>query len=45
MVHSVYDTKCYGQFLRDKKGKTFLFGFLLVMFYFLITIMVPFTKF
>ena len=45
LLHSIYDTQCYGQFLRDKKSKTFVFGFLLVMIYFLITIMVPFTKF
>ncbi len=45
MVHSVYDTRCYRQFLEDKKGKTFLFGFLLVMIYFMVTIMAPFMRF
>lgn len=45
LVHAVIRPKSYGEFLRDKKGKTFLFGFVLVFFYFLITIMVPLVKF
>lgn len=45
MVHSVYDFKSYGLFLKDKNRKTFLFGFLLVFIYFLITIIVPFVRF
>lgn len=45
LVHSVYDLKSYGIFLRDKKRKTFLFGFLLVLIYFLVTIILPFVQF
>ena len=30
LIHSVYDLKSYGIFLKDRKRKTFLFGFLLV---------------
>lgn len=45
MVHSIYDCKSYAIFLKDRKRKTFLFGFLLAAFYFLLTIMVPFVRF
>lgn len=45
MVHSIYDCKSYSVFLKDRKRKTFLFGFLLAAFYFLLTIMVPFIRF
>lgn len=45
LVHSIYDCKSYAAFLKDKKRKTFLFGFLLVLIYFLITIIVPFARF
>lgn len=45
LVHSIYDCKSYKAFLNDKKRKTFLFGFLLVLIYFLITIIVPFARF
>lgn len=45
LVHSIYDCKSYKAFLDDKKRKTFLFGFLLVLVYFLITIIVPFARF
>ena len=45
LIHSVYDCKSYGLFLRDRKRKTFLFGFLLVLLYFLVTILLPFTRF
>ena len=45
LVHSVYDLKSYRLFLKDKKGKTFLFGFLLVLLYFLVTVILPFVQF
>lgn len=45
LVHSVYDCKSYGSFLKDKKRKTFLFGFLLVLIYYLVTIILPFVRF
>ncbi|MCI8268398.1 MAG: DUF1189 domain-containing protein [Lachnospiraceae bacterium] len=45
LVHSVYDCKSYGTFLKDRKRKTFLFGFLLVAIYFLLTMIVPFVRF
>ena len=45
LVHSIYDCKSYKAFLNDKKRKTFLFGFLLVLIYFLVTIIVPFVRF
>jgi len=45
MVHSVLRPRSYAGFLNDKKGKTFLYGFVLVLIYFFITIMVPFISF
>lgn len=45
LIHSVYDLKSYRTFLKDKKGKTFLFGFLLVLIYFLVTVILPFVRF
>lgn len=45
LIHSVYDFKSYGLFLKDKKRKTFLFGFLLTLIYYLVTVMLPFVQF
>lgn len=45
LIHSVYDLKSYGIFLKDKKRKTFLFGFLLVLLYYLVTVILPFVQF
>ncbi|MCI8660256.1 MAG: DUF1189 domain-containing protein [Lachnospiraceae bacterium] len=45
LIHSVYDLKSYSLFLKDKKRKTFLFGFLLVLIYYLITIILPLVRF
>ena len=45
LVHSIYDCKSYETFLKDRKRKTFLFGFLLVVIYFLLTMIVPFVRF
>lgn len=45
LVHSVYDLKSYSVFMKDRKRKTFLFGFLLVFLYYLLTIIVPYAKF
>ncbi len=45
MACAVSSPKSYREFLKDRKGKTFLFGFLLVLIYFLITIMIPFARF
>ncbi len=45
LIHSVYDFKSYGLFLKDKKRKTFLFGFLLALIYYLVTVILPFVQF
>lgn len=45
MVYSVTSPRRYPEFFRDKKFKTFGFGFLLVLIYFLITIIVPLGRF
>lgn len=45
LVHSIYDCKSYETFFKDRKRKTFLFGFLLVVIYFLLTMIVPFVRF
>lgn len=45
LIHSVYDLKSYSVFIKDRKRKTFLFGFLLVFLYYLLTIIVPYAKF
>ena len=45
LIHSVYDLKSYGIFLKDRKRKTFLFGFLLVLLYYLVTVILPFVQF
>lgn len=45
MAHAVYDVKSYPEFLKDRKRKTFLFGFLLALFYFALTVMIPVGQF
>ncbi len=45
LLHSVYDLGSYPVFMKDRKRKTFFFGFLLVLLYFLLTIMVPYIRF
>ena len=42
MLLSIYSYKSYKEFLHNKKGKVFGFGLLLVLFYFMITMVVPF---
>lgn len=42
MVLSVYSYDSYSDFLKNKKGKVFGFGVLLVLIYFLITVLIPF---
>lgn len=44
MALSVYSLKSYEKFKSNKKGKVFLFGFLLLLIYFIITIIVPMAK-
>lgn len=45
LVCSVFRPNRYGEFLKDKKRKTFLFGIVLVFLYFFLTIMVPLVRF
>lgn len=45
LFHSIYDLKSYSTFIKDRKRKTFLFGFLLVLLYYLFTIVIPYGKF
>lgn len=45
MVHAVTDPGYYVMFLKNRRRKTFLFGFLLSALYFLVTIMVPYGQF
>lgn len=45
MALSVYSFKSYKEFLKNKKGKVFLFGLVLFTIYFFITIGVPMIKF
>lgn len=42
LVLSVYDFKSYQEFLRNKASKVFLAGLILMGFYFLVTMVVPF---
>lgn len=41
MVHSVYDLKGYGKFLKNGKRRTFLYGFLLSLLYILVSFVLP----
>lgn len=41
MVLSIYDYGSYSQFLKNKKGKVFGFGVLLMVFYFVLTMILP----
>lgn len=45
MAHSIYDFEGYKGFLKNKKGKVFLFGLVLMLAYFLVTMVVPFARF
>lgn len=45
LLHSVIRPKSYEIFLQDRKWKSFLFGFVLVFFYFFITIVIPVGRF
>ena len=42
---SIYSFKSYGEFLKNKKGKVFGFGVMLMVIYFLITMGVPVIRF
>ncbi len=42
---SIYSFKSYGEFLKNKKGKVFGFGVMLVVIYFLITMGIPVIRF
>lgn len=37
MIHSIYDIPGYAKFLKNRMGKTILYGFVLCLFYFLAT--------
>ena len=39
---AVYSFKSYKEFLNNRKSKVFLFGVVLMLFYFLLTMVVPF---
>lgn len=45
MVLSTYSYKSYGEFLKNKKGKVFGFGIVLMLIYFAVTVGIPFAKF
>ena len=45
MALSIYSYKSYKEFLNNKKSKVFLFGVVLMLFYFILTIVAPFMKF
>ena len=45
MLLSIYDFKSYGGFLRNRKGKVFCFGLLLMLLYFILTWILPFARF
>ena len=37
MIHSIYDIPAYAKFLKNRMGRTILYGFVLCLFYFLTT--------
>ena len=45
LVLSIWSYKSYSEFLKNKKTKVFGFALVLMLFYFLITMVVPFVKF
>ncbi|NBJ91869.1 DUF1189 domain-containing protein [Parablautia muri] len=45
MALSIYSYKSYKEFLNNKKSKVFLFGIVLMLIYFAITMLIPFAKF
>lgn len=45
LVHSLYDYKCYGMFLKNRKRKTFLYAILLILLYCFFTIGGPVIRF
>lgn len=45
LLHSIYKLDSYPVFMRDRKRKTFLFGFLLVFLYFIVTVFVPLMRY
>lgn len=45
MALSVYSYKSYKEFLNNRKGKVFAFGVVLMLIYFIITIVAPFIEF
>lgn len=45
LAFSIYHTKSYPEFMKDRKAKTFFFGVLLVSLYFILTMVVPMVKF
>lgn len=45
MALSIYSYKSYKEFLNNKKSKVFLFGIVLMLIYFVITMLIPFAKF
>ena len=45
MILSIYDYKSYQEFLKNRKSKIFGFGLVLMLVYFMITMVIPFVKF
>lgn len=45
MALSIYSYKSYKEFLNNKKSKVFLFGIVLMLIYFAVTMLIPFAKF
>lgn len=45
LILSVYDFKSYREFLNNKRRKVFLAGFILMVIYFALTMIIPFVKF
>lgn len=45
MLLSIYSPESYSVFLKNKKGKVFGFGIMLMLIYFVITMGIPFAKF
>ncbi len=45
MALSIYSYKTYKEFLKNKKSKVFLFGIVLMLIYFAVTMLIPFAGF
>lgn len=45
MIAAIYDIKSYPKFMKDRKSKTFFFGVMLVILYFLLVTITPMVRF